>query len=65
MKHLELQALQLKDLFAHFDLCDKVIVYVKDENVNLNTLINALTNIVSCGVNAWYNGLIVAKITFL
>jgi hypothetical protein len=24
-----------------------------------------LTNIVSCGVNAWYNGLIVAKITFL
>jgi hypothetical protein len=52
MKHLELQALQLKDLFAHFDLCDKVIVYVKDENVNLNTLINALTNIVSCGVNA-------------
>jgi hypothetical protein len=23
-----------------------------------------LTNIVSYGVNAWYNGLIVAKITF-
>jgi hypothetical protein len=29
--------LQVKDLFAHFDLCEKIITYVKDEGVNLNT----------------------------
>jgi len=28
---------QLKDLFAHFGLCDKVITYVKDEGGNLFT----------------------------
>ncbi len=40
--------LWLKDLLAHFDLCHKVITCVKNEGANLNTLINALTNIVSC-----------------
>jgi hypothetical protein len=30
--------LQSKDLFVHFDLCDKVIMYVKDKGVNLNTI---------------------------
>ncbi len=49
MKHLEIQVLQLKDLFVRFDLCHKVIVYVKDEGANLNTLINTLTNIVHVG----------------
>ncbi len=39
---------QPKTLFVHFDLCHKVVVYVKDECTNLNTLTNALTNIVSC-----------------
>ncbi len=29
--------LQLKDLFAHFDLCGKIITYVKDDDVNFNT----------------------------
>jgi hypothetical protein len=40
-------ALQLKYLYVHFDLWDKVIVYVKDEGANLNTLTNALINIIS------------------
>jgi len=39
--------LQLKDLFTQFDLCDKVIAYVKDEGANLDTLTNVLTRIVS------------------
>jgi hypothetical protein len=39
--------LQLKDLFTWFDLCDKVIVYVKDKGANLNTLTNTSTNILS------------------
>jgi hypothetical protein len=40
-------ALQLKDLCTQFDLCNKVIAYVKDEGANLNTLTNVLTRIVS------------------
>jgi hypothetical protein len=40
--------LQLKFLLPCFDLCDKVIVYVRDEGANLNTLTNVLINIVSC-----------------
>jgi hypothetical protein len=40
--------LQLKDLLFHFNLCDKVIVYVKDKGTNLNILTNSLTIIVSC-----------------
>lgn len=39
---------QPKTFFVHFDLCHKVVVYMKDECTNLNTLTNALTNIVSC-----------------
>jgi hypothetical protein len=39
--------LQLKDLFTRFDLCDKVITYVKDEGANLNILTNVLIRIVS------------------
>jgi hypothetical protein len=39
--------LQLKILLPCFDLCDKVIMYVKIEGANLKTLANALTNIVS------------------
>jgi len=38
--------LQLKDLFAPFDLSNKIISYMKDEGANLNNLTNALTNIV-------------------
>jgi hypothetical protein len=40
-------AIQLKALLAWYELLDKVIAYVKDENVNMNTLTMALTNIVS------------------
>lgn len=40
--------LQLKDLLFHFNLCDKVIAYVKDKGTNLNILTNSLTIIVSC-----------------
>lgn len=41
-------AIQLKDLMTQFNLCDKVIMYVKDEHANLNTLITTLMKIVSC-----------------
>jgi hypothetical protein len=40
--------LQVKDLLCHFNLCDKVIAYVKDKGTNLNILTNSLTIIVSC-----------------
>jgi hypothetical protein len=40
--------LQLKDLFAPFDLSNKIMSYMKDEGANLNNLTNALTNIVLC-----------------
>jgi hypothetical protein len=40
--------LELKDLFTHFDLCDKVIACINNESTNLNTLANALTSIMSC-----------------
>jgi hypothetical protein len=40
--------LQLKDLLFHFNLCDKVIAYVKDKSTNLNILTNSLTIIMSC-----------------
>lgn len=36
-----------KDLFAHYDLLDKVIAYVKDEGANLNTFTITLSNIIS------------------
>jgi hypothetical protein len=29
---------QLKDMFARYELLDKVIAYVENEGVNLNTL---------------------------
>jgi hypothetical protein len=38
----------LKDLFAQYELLNKVIAYVKDEGANLNTLTTKLTSIVSC-----------------
>jgi len=34
-------------LLNSFGLLDKIIVYVKDEGSNLNTLTNALTSVVS------------------
>jgi hypothetical protein len=40
--------LQLKDLFAPFDLSNKIMSYMKDEGADLNNLTNALTNIVLC-----------------
>jgi hypothetical protein len=54
--------LQLKVLFPCFDLCDKVIMYVNDEGVNLNTFTNALTNIVSCV--PWLLGKTVCNVFF-
>jgi hypothetical protein len=38
-------AIQLKDLVTQYNLWDKVITYVKDEGVNLNTPTTALTSI--------------------
>jgi hypothetical protein len=38
---------QLKDLFAQYELLDKVITYIKDEGANFNTFITTLTSIVS------------------
>jgi hypothetical protein len=37
-----------KDLFALYNLLDKVRAYFKDKSANLNTLTTALTNIVFC-----------------
>jgi len=37
---------QVKVLLDYFELLDKVITYVKDKGSNLNTLTNALTNVV-------------------
>jgi hypothetical protein len=39
---------QLKDLLVQYNLLDKIIAYVKDNNTNLNTFITAFTNIISC-----------------
>jgi len=41
-------AIQFKDLLVQYNLLDKIIAYVKDEGVNLNTFTLALINIVSC-----------------
>jgi len=38
---------QLKDLFARYNLLDKFIAYVKDDNTNLNNLAMAFTSIIS------------------
>jgi hypothetical protein len=40
--------LHLKDLFAPFDLSNKIMSYMKDEGANLNIFTNALTSIVLC-----------------
>jgi hypothetical protein len=37
----------LKDLFAWYELLDKVITYIKNEVANLSTFTMALTNIMS------------------
>jgi hypothetical protein len=37
---------QLRDLFAQYELLDKFITYIKYEGANLNTLIITLTSIV-------------------
>jgi hypothetical protein len=39
---------QLEDLLIWYELLDKVIPYVEDEGVNLNTLTTTLISIVSC-----------------
>jgi len=41
-------ALKVNDVFAKYGLNVWVITYVKDEGVNLNTMTNALTYVVSC-----------------
>jgi len=38
----------VKVLLAKFNLTNKVIAYVKDEGINLNSFIIALTSIMSC-----------------
>jgi hypothetical protein len=40
--------LQLKDLFAPFDLSNEIMSYIKDEGAILKNLTNALTSIVLC-----------------
>jgi hypothetical protein len=37
---------QLKDLLAPYNLLDKLIAYVKDDNTNLNTFTMAFTSII-------------------
>jgi len=37
-----IMAIQLKDLIVHYDFLQKVIAYVKDEGVNMNTFTMAL-----------------------
>jgi hypothetical protein len=39
---------QMKILLVEFNLTNKVIMYVKDEGVNLNFLTTTLTSIMSC-----------------
>jgi hypothetical protein len=39
---------QVKILLDSFGLLDKVIIYIKNEGSNLNTLTNALKYVVSC-----------------
>jgi hypothetical protein len=38
---------QLKDLFAPYNLLEKLIAFVKDDNTNLNTFTMAFTSIIS------------------
>ncbi len=38
----------VKPLFAKFQLTHKIVTYLKDEGSNLNTLVVALSTIVSC-----------------
>jgi hypothetical protein len=40
---------QVKDLLSSYNLLDKLIVYVKDEDDNLSTLGQVLTSVVSYG----------------
>jgi len=37
-----------KDFLAQYNLLNKIIAYVKDKGINLNTFIVALINVVSC-----------------
>jgi hypothetical protein len=39
---------QFKDLLIRYNLLDKVIAYVKDDNTSLSTLTTAFTSIISC-----------------
>jgi hypothetical protein len=48
-------AIQFKDLFVRYNLLVKVIIYVKDENANLNTLTMTLINIVSFVLYFYHN----------
>jgi hypothetical protein len=42
-------ATQVKDLLSLYNLLNKLITYVKDENSNLSTLAQSLTLVFSCG----------------
>ncbi len=39
---------QVKDLLSSYDLLDKLIAYVKDDDGNLSTFAWALTSMVKC-----------------
>jgi hypothetical protein len=41
---------QVKSFLVEYQLTTKIIVYVKDEGANLNTIIIALTYVVSCAL---------------
>jgi hypothetical protein len=47
--------LQLKDLFVRFDLCEKIITYVKDEGVDLNTFKISWTTLFHVFHYCWQN----------
>jgi len=62
LKHIAIGLFKTFDMFGHalardlfellgkYDLGKKIIVYVKDEKSNLNTMIITLKSIVSCDV---------------
>ncbi len=41
-------AKHVKSLLVEYQLTSKIIVYVKDERTNLNTLVSTFTSIISC-----------------
>jgi hypothetical protein len=52
-------------VLAKFNLTNKVIMYVKDEGVNLNSFTNTLIFIVSCDLYSYFNHLLAFALVML